>query len=654
VPTKIRLKDRVQIERITPAVDCGRFAAKAVVGDTVIMGADIFRDGHDKLAAVVRYRGPDDSGWREAPLRLDVNDRWYGDFHVDAMGPWRYHVLAWTDYYASWLDGLQKKHAAGQTDLALELEEGARLLERRRRLPKAAKEVCREVAELLRADGPLVEKVAAAGDPDLVALLERHPERLDATQSKPDLPLWVDREKARFSAWYEMFPRSEGATATRSGTFRDAAKRLPAIAEMGFDVLYLPPIHPIGRSARKGSGGPYDLSPGPDDPGVPWAIGGEEGGHTAVHPDLGTLEDFDDFVAEADRLGLEVAMDFAIQCSPDHPWVKEHPEWFRHRPDGSIAYAENPPKKYQDIYPIDFDSEDTEGLWTELRRVVAFWMDRGIRIFRVDNPHTKALPFWEWLIADVRKEHPETIFLAEAFTRPKMMQTLAKLGFNQSYTYFAWRNAKQELTDYMVELAFGEMAAYYRPNFWPNTPDILTEYLQQGGRPAFKARLVLAATLSPSYGIYSGYELCENRPLHEGSEEYFESEKYRYRPRDWDRPDSLAPYIARVNRIRREHRALHDLRNLWFHHVGNDQLLCYSKVAPGRTDPILVVVNLDPHHLRESTTWLDLWQLGLEHAGPFEAHDLLTDTTYIWHGPENYVRLDPQVEPAHVLRLRAL
>ena len=651
--TRIPLNNRVQIQTITPTVDCGRYAAKAVVGDNVIVGADIFREGHEKLAAVVRYRGPDDDRWREAPLALDVNDRWYGSFHVDRMGPWRYHVLAWTDYYASWLDDLAKKHAAGQTDLELEFEHGAQLLERRK-VSKAAKEVCAEVAAVLRGDAIGDEKVAAAQDPDLRLLLARHPERLDSTQSKPDLPLWVDRERARFSAWYEMFPRSEGATETRSGTFDAAAKRLPAIAEMGFDVLYLPPIHPIGRTARKGTGGPHDLSPGPDAPGVPWAIGSDEGGHTAVHPELGTLEDFDAFVAAAADVGLEVAMDFAIQCSPDHPWVQEHPEWFRHRPDGSIAYAENPPKKYQDIYPVDFDTEDREGLWNALYDVVAFWMDRGIRIFRVDNPHTKALPFWEWLIAEIREDHPETIFLAEAFTRPKMMQTLAKLGFNQSYTYFAWRDTKHELTEYVSELAHGAMVHYYRPNFWPNTPDILTEYLQTGGRPAFKIRLALAAMLSPAYGIYSGYELCESEPLHEGSEEYFESEKYRYKPRDWERPDSLAPYIARINRIRAEHMALHRLRNIWFHHIDNEQLICFSKVAPERTEPILVIVNLDPHNPQESTTWLDMWQLGLEHAGPFEAHDLLSDTTFIWHGPSNYVRLDPAIEPVHILRLRAL
>jgi starch synthase (maltosyl-transferring) len=644
---------RVIIQAVTPQVDGGRYAAKAVVGEDVIVGADIFREGHDKLAAVIRYRGPDDTGWREAPLTLDVNDRWYGTFHVDAMGPWRYTVCAWTDHYASWLDGLEKKHRAGQTDLALELADGVALL-RRRRVAKGDRTALDRVIGRLEGPGENEEKVAAAADPDLLDLLRRNPERLDTSTYKPELPLWVDREKALYSAWYEMFPRSEGATETTSGTFADAEKRLPAIAEMGFDVLYLPPIHPIGRTNRKGRTGPHDLSPGPDDPGVPWAIGSAEGGHKSIHPDLGDFDDFDRFVARAEDLGLEVALDFAIQCSPDHPWVTEHPEWFRHRSDGSIAYAENPPKKYQDIYPIDFDTDDLEGLYTELKSVVEFWIDRGVKIFRVDNPHTKALPFWEWLIAEIRKTHPETIFLAEAFTRPKMMQTLAKLGFNQSYTYFAWRNERWELVEYLTELAHGPMADYYRPNFWPNTPDILTEFLQTGGRPAFKLRLVLAALLSPSYGIYSGYELCENTPLEPGSEEYLNSEKYDYRPRDWDRADSLAPYITRVNRIRHDHAAFRKLRNVWFHPTSNDQLLCFSKVGPDRTDPLLVIVNLDPHSPQEGVADLDLWQIGLEGIGPFEAHDLLTDTTYVWHGAQNYVRLDPQVEVAHVLKLRAL
>ncbi|MDP9405011.1 MAG: alpha-1,4-glucan--maltose-1-phosphate maltosyltransferase [Actinomycetota bacterium] len=645
------MKGRVQVQQIRPSVDCGRYAAKAIAGDDVVVGADVFREGHDKVAAAIRYRGPDDDGWREAPMHLDVNDRFYGAFPVDRVGAWRYQVVGWTDHYASWLDGLVKKHAAGRTDLDVDLEEGARLLERRK-APRAAKGTLTDVAALVRGDAPLSDKVAAAADPQLLALLERHPERTDATAGKRELPLWVDREAARFSAWYELFPRSEGATATRSGTFSEAAKRLPAIAEMGFDVVYLPPIHPIGHTNRKGRNNTLTLTE--DDPGVPWAIGSHEGGHKAVHPDLGTIDDFDDFVAEAERHGLEVALDFAIQCSPDHPWVREHPEWFRQRADGTIQFSENPPKQYQDIYPVDFDTVDIEGLKAELKSVIDFWIDHGVKIFRVDNPHTKAIPFWEWLIAAVRLEHPEVLFLAEAFTRPKMMQTLGKVGFSQSYTYFAWRNSKAELTEYLTELAHTDMADYYRPNFWPNTPDILTEFLQTGGRPAFKLRLVLAALLSPSYGIYSGYELCEHVAVRPGSEEYLDSEKYQYRPRNWDDPASLAPWIARVNRIRRTHTAFRRLTNLWFHHIDNDALLAFSKVAPGRTDAVLVVVNLDPRWPQAGVTGLDLWQLGLEHAGPFEAHDLIADTTYVWNGPANYVRLDPHVEPAHVLRLRAL
>ena len=648
------MKGRVQIEAVSPSVDCGRYASKAVIGDDVIVGADIFREGHDKLAASVRYRGPDDSKWREEPLAPDVNDRWYGAFRVDAIGPWRFSINAWTDHYATWLDALRKNHAAGK-DLTLDVADGAVLLDRRRKKTATGDRRWIERAiDTLGSDAPIDEKVAAAANPDLLAALSRNPERLDLTTSQPDLPLWVDRERGRYSAWYEMFPRSEGATETRSGTFRDAAKRLPAIAEMGFDVLYLPPIHPIGRTNRKGTQGPHDLNPGPDAPGVPWAIGGEEGGHMAVHPDLGTIDDFDDFVAEAGRHGLEVALDFAIQCSPDHPWVREHPEWFKHRSDGTIRYAENPPKEYQDIYPIDFDTPDYDGLRTELKRVVDYWIGHGIRIFRVDNPHTKALPFWEWLIDAVHADHPDVLFLAEAFTRPKMMKALGKLGFSQSYTYFAWRNAKWELEEYLTELTQSDMANYYRPNFWPNTPDILTEYLQTGGPPAFKIRLVLAALTSPSYGIYSGYELFENTPLHAGSEEYLDSEKYNYRPRDWDVDWSLAGYITKINRVRAENAAFRRLKNLWLHPVANENMIAFSKVAEGRTDPVLVVVNLDPHNAQDTTTWLDMWQLGLEHAGPYEAYDVITDTSYIWHGPSNYVRLDPHWEPAHVFRLRAL
>jgi len=649
------VKNRVAISSITPTVDAGRYAVKAVVGDDVIVGADILRDGHDLLAACIRFRGPDDARWREAPMREDVNDRWFGAFPVDAVGPWRYTIMAWTDHYRSWLRGIRRKVEAETSDVELGFGDGANLLERRlERLPRAAREVLTEAIEVMRGDAGPAAKLAAASDEDLLALLDRHPERLDRTISRPDLPLWVDRERGRFSAWYELFPRSYGATETTSGTFADAAKRLPAIAEMGFDVVYLPPIHPIGTTNRKGTGGPHDLDPSPDAPGVPWAIGNADGGHMSVHPDLGTIEDFDAFVAETRANGMEVALDFAIQCSPDHPWVTEHPEWFRHRADGSIAYAENPPKKYQDIYPIDFDTPDIDGLISELKRVVEYWIGHDVKIFRVDNPHTKALPFWEWLIAEIHAEHPDVLFLAEAFTRPKMMQTLAKLGFSQSYTYFTWRNYKLELIDYVTELAHGEMVNYYRPNFWPNTPDILHEYLQHGGRPAFKVRLVLAALLSPSWGVYSGYELVENTPLHEGSEEYLGSEKYAYRPRDWDQPHSLEPYITRINSIRRSFTAFRQLRNVWFHHIDNDEMLCFSKVGADRSDAVLTIVNLNPVEPREARTWLDLWQLGLEHAGPYEAYDLVTETSHIWHGPANYIRLDPSHEPAHVFALRGL
>ncbi|CAN5871832.1 alpha-1,4-glucan--maltose-1-phosphate maltosyltransferase [soil metagenome] len=649
------MKNRVVITGVTPSVEGGRYPAKAVAGDEVTVSADILREGHDLLGASIRFRGPNDRRWREAPLHEDVNDRWQGAFPVDAVGAWRFTICAWTDHYRTWLHGARRKVDAATDDVELALADGADLLERRlSKLPRAARQVVGEALETLRGDAPARERLAVAADGDLLALLDRHPERLDKTVSKPEMPVWVDRERGRFSAWYELFPRSYGATETTSGTFADAAKRLPAVAAMGFDVVYLPPIHPIGTTNRKGTGGPHDLDPGPDAPGVPWAIGNADGGHMAVHPDLGTIDDFDAFVAEARSLGMEVALDFAIQCSPDHPWVTEHPEWFRHRADGSIAYAENPPKKYQDIYPIDFDTDDIDGLTAELKRVVEFWIDHDVKILRVDNPHTKALPFWKWLIDEIHADHPDVLFLAEAFTRPKMMQTLAKLGFTQSYTYFTWRNYKHELVEYVTELAHGEMADYYRPNFWPNTPDILHEYLQVGGRPAFKVRVTLAALLSPSWGMYSGYELVESTPLHDGSEEYRESEKYRYKPRDWDQPHSLAPYITRLNEIRQTFGAFRSLRNVWFHHVGNDHLLCFSKVDDDRTEPVLVIVNLDPFATQAGTTWLDLWQLGLEHAGPYEAYDMIAETSYIWHGPDNYVELDPTRNPAHVLTLRAL
>jgi starch synthase (maltosyl-transferring) len=667
------VQNRIQITRVTPVVDAGRFAAKAVVGDRVAVSAVLFREGHDQVAGAVRYRHADADAWDEVAMEPGPGDVFRATVTPDRPGAWVMEVVGWTDHYASWLDGLVKKHQAGVADLSLEFEEGARLLEAHAApggVPAPAPTVLKAAAAALRAEAtPVHQRVDLARSPEVLAAVRAHPDRRDATSS-PAYPLWVDRELAGFSTWYEMFPRSVGSDGTRSGTFATAATRLPEIAAMGFDVVYLPPIHPIGRSHRKGPNN--TLVAGPDDPGVPWAIGSAEGGHTAVHPDLGTLEDFDDFVAAAAAAGLEVALDYAIQCSPDHPWVTEHPEWFRHRADGSIAYAENPPKKYQDIYPIDFDTPDIDGLCEALAEVLEFWLARGIRIFRVDNPHTKALPFWEWVIERIHRQDPGVIFLAEAFTRPQMMQQLAKLGFTQSYTYFTWRTTRSELTEYLTELAHGPMADYYRPNFWPNTPDILHEYLQSGAPAAFKVRYALAGLLSPNMGVYSGYELLEHVPVRPGSEEYLDSEKYAYRPRDFDRPHSIAPSMARINHLRRQHRhLLGGLTNIWFHPTDNDQLLVFSKTAvatpdgdllprrrlpegPVPTDRLLVVANLDPHHAQEGWTWLDLWQLGMDEVeAPYDVHDLLGDQTWTWQGPRNYVRLDPQVgEPLHVFHLR--
>ncbi|CAN5454611.1 alpha-1,4-glucan--maltose-1-phosphate maltosyltransferase [soil metagenome] len=657
------MKNRIQITHISPVVDAGHHSAKAAVGDDVPVSAVVFREGHDKVAAAVRFRMADDAEWCEAPLAPQPGDTFTGRFPVDRNGAWVFEIIGWTDHYATWLDGLVKKHQAGVADLDLELEEGALLLEAHAApagVPAPVPPSLRELAATLR-DGSLAvhRRVDAARTPEVLETLLRHPDRRDLTAS-PALPLWVDRELAGFSAWYEFFPRSVGSDGTRSGTFATAQQRLPEIAAMGFDIVYLPPIHPIGRSHRKGPNN--TLIAGPDDPGVPWAIGSEAGGHTAVHPDLGTLKDFDAFVAAARAEGLEVALDYAIQCSPDHPWVTEHPSWFKHRADGNIAYAENPPKKYQDIFPIDFDTPDIEGLCNELKAVLEFWIARGIRVFRVDNPHTKAHPFWQWVIAEIRSADPGVIFLAEAFTRPHVMQQLAKLGFTHSYTYFTWRTTKHELTEYMTELAHGPMADYFRPNFWPNTPDILHEYLQTPASAAFKTRYALAGLLSPNYGVYSGYELLEHMPVRPGSEEYLDSEKYAYRPRDFDVPHSIAPFMTRINEIRRSHQAhLGQLGNIWFHDVDNPQLMAFSKVPghrrlPGNPPPqdaLVVIVNLDPHSSQSGWLSLDLWQIGLDgHAGTYRAHDLLTGHTYLWEGSTNWVGLDPQAwEPLHVLHI---
>jgi starch synthase (maltosyl-transferring) len=617
------------------------------------VSADIFRDGTDVLQAVIRFRGPGATKWSEAPLRHIGNDRWEGTFQPTKMGIWEFDIEAWTDHFATWRRDLIKRVEAGQ-DIDLELEEGTRHLGRRLPLvPDRQKKTLEKAIELIRTK-PAAKKrsdprVKAALDDTVARIMARFPDRSGSTFSEPTLRLTVDRERARFGAWYEFFPRSTG-TATKHGTFRTAAKELERIAAMGFDVVYLPPIHPIGRQFRKGKNN--TLVAKDDDVGVPWAIGSDEGGHKDVHPDLGTIEDFDAFVDDAKRLGVEVCLDFAIQCSPDHPWVTEHPEWFHHRPDGSIKYAENPPKKYQDIYPINFDTSDREGLWAELKSVLDHWISHGVKIFRVDNPHTKAFPFWEWVIREIKATHPDVLFLAEAFTRPKVMQALAKLGFTQSYTYFTWRNEKWDIEEYLTELTTTEMAHYFRPNFFTNTPDILHEYLQVGGLPAFKIRLVLAAFLSPTYGIYSGYELFENTPLTEGSEEYLDSEKYQLKPRDWDREPNLIGYTTRINEIRHKHRALTELANLRFHDVDKPNVICFSKTTPGY-DPILVVVNLNPFSWEEATVHLDLDALRVDSGNAFEVSDLITDTTYVWHGSANYVRLDPFDEPAHIFRVRA-
>ncbi len=646
---------RLPILDISPDNNLG--AVKAVPGERFTVGATVIREGHDSLAAGVVVHSP--QGRREAlvPMREKApgTDRYEAEISLPAEGDWSFSVESWSDPFTTWLRVARVKLPL-DTDTGLVLEEGARLLARAgRRSPRNP--TLTRAAKVLRDDAlaPL-ERFGAAVTDEVTAAMAAHPLRELVTRSKRTKVV-VHRERALFGSWYEFFPRSEGAQVGTapgrevSGTFATAAKRLPAIADMGFDVVYLPPIHPVGEAHRKGRGN--TLTPGPGDPGSVWAIGSADGGHDAVHPELGTLADFDAFVAEADGHGLEIALDLALQCSPDHPWVAEHPEWFSKRADGSIAYAENPPKKYQDIYPLCFD-HDFEGLYDECLRVVRHWIDHGVRIFRVDNPHTKPVAFWERLLADVAERDPDVLFLAEAFTRPAMMRTLAKVGFHQSYTYFTWRNSKDELTEYLTELS-RETAHYLRPNLFANTPDILNAYLQEGGRPAFEARAVLAALLSPTWGVYSGFELCENTPAAPGSEEYLHSEKFEYRPRDWAAADAsgetIAPLITRLNELRRAHPALRELRNLRFHHVDRPELICFSKHRPGAPgepdDVVIAVVNLDPHQAREATVHLDLPSIGRTWEEDLRVTDELTGRAYTWRA-DNYVRLDPATGPAHV------
>jgi starch synthase (maltosyl-transferring) len=643
---------RVVIEGVAPEIDGGRFPIKRVCGEQVIVEADAFCDGHDALRCLLRYRRECAVSWNEVPMEPLGNDRWRGIFAVSDIGVYRYTITAWVDHFTSWCRALAKKVEADQ-DVAVDLLIGAELVQR------ASMRASGDVAQRLRVWANLLqedrrgveERVQIALDEALRAAMQDHPDRSLATTYCQELAVVVDRQKARFSTWYEMFPRSCVPKPGHHGTFKDCEARLPYIAAMGFDVVYLPPIHPIGSTYRKGQNNATVASA--DDPGSPWGIGSPAGGHQAVHPQLGTLEDFRRFLAKAREYHLDIALDIAFQCSPDHPYVRQHPEWFRHRPDGTVQYAENPPKKYQDIYPLEFETDHWQDLWEELKSVVLFWIEQGVSIFRVDNPHTKPFRFWEWLICGVKQAHPDVLFLAEAFTRPKVMYNLAKRGFTQSYTYFAWRNTKAELIEYFTTLTQTEVREFFRPNLWPNTPDILTEYLQLGGRPAFMARLVLAATLGASYGIYGpAFELCENRPREPGSEEYLNSEKYEIKPWDIDRPDSLKDFIARVNRIRRENPSLHHDWSVRFHSVTNEQLVCYSKHTEDHSDVILVVVNLDPHHTQSGWVELSTDALDLPLDGHYQVHDLLGDGRYLWHGARNFVELDPNVVPAHIFRLR--
>jgi starch synthase (maltosyl-transferring) len=639
---------RVVIEDVTPTVDAGRYPLKLPVGSSLDVAASVFRDGHDLVAARVVYLAPGEPQWRSAPLVYDFNpDRWYGSFRVEEVGRWHYGIEAWPDHFGTWRSELDKRVQGGQ-DVRPELLVGALLLERYAGLLRGAvAEHVRALAQTLASeDEPLEARLRAARDETLAAEVYGPLEPAELARS-PLYELSVDRPEATFAAWYELFPRSQSPKPGVHGTFADTARRLPEIAALGFDVVYLPPIHPIGVTHRKGKNNSPTAEPG--DVGSPWAIGSSAGGHTAVHPELGTLEDFDHLVTSAQELGLEIALDIAFQCSPDHPWVKEHPEWFFVRPDGSIRYAENPPKKYEDIYPLNFWCQDRAGLWNACRDVFLFWVEHGVKTFRVDNPHTKPFAFWEWVLREVQTAHPDTVFLSESFTRPNRMKALAKLGFNQSYTYFTWKNSASELRDYFRELTSPPLTNYYRPNCFANTPDILHEYLQHGGRPAFRARLVLAATLAPLYGIYSGFELCEGTPVRAGSEEYKDSEKYQLVTRDFNAPGNLKQDIARLNRIRRENVALQTLPNLEFVRSDYDSILAYRRFAPG--NEILVVVNLDPHAVHETMIDVPVDRMGLGENEAYEVFDLLGGSRWVWRGRRNYVKLDPTERVAHVFRV---
>jgi starch synthase (maltosyl-transferring) len=643
---------RVVIENIQPAVDHGRFPIKRTVGEPVTVTADVFADGHDAVAAFLLCRPISQSTWRE--LRMDPlgNDAFTAAFTIESLEPWLYTVAGWVDRFQTWRHDMEKRLAAAQ-DLSVDVLIGAELIERAAAHASGTdadllRDTAADIRRLRESDLPAAVELALS-DP-VAELMDRNPDPAGRTASDLELKVDVERERARFSSWYEMFPRSAAAEPGRHGTFRDVELRLPYVAQLGFDVLYLPPIHPIGVTARKGKNNNPVSAPG--DVGSPWAIGGREGGHKSIHPQLGTLDDFRRLVHAARDYGIELALDIAFQCTPDHPYVKEHPLWFRRRPDGTVQYAENPPKKYQDIYPFEFENPDWRGLWEELKSVFTFWASQGVRLFRVDNPHTKPYAFWEWCIAEVRKEYPDAIFLSEAFTRPKVMYRLAKLGFSQSYTYFTWRNTKWELAGYLTELTQTQVREFFRPNLWPNTPDILPEHLQFGGRPMFISRVVMAATMSSCFGLYGpAFELCVNQAVAPGKEEYLHSEKYEVKHWDLDATHSIRGVIARLNRARRENPALQFNTGLRFHHVDNDSILAYTKSSPDLSNVILVVVSLDPHNVHSGWLDLPLESLNIDPAQPYQAHDLLSGEHYIWQGPRNFVELRPHDAPAHVFRL---
>lgn len=654
---------RAVIDAVLPVVDAGRFAVKAIAGEPMRIQAHCFTDGHDALRVRLRWRSESDATLQEVEMTLGGNDEWFATFTPELPGRYFYTVVAWVDHFESWRHELTRR--VDDEDIRVAALVGAELIDAAAQRAKTTdKAELKAWAKQLRSKHPGDAQAlkALALDEALAAIARRHPDRQLATHFPLELPLVADRERARFSSWYELFPRSTSSEPGQHGTFKDVEQRLPYVAEMGFDVLYFPPIHPIGREKRKGRNNALTTEPG--DVGSPWAIGALEGGHKDLLPELGTAEDFRSLVGKAKALGLDIAMDIAFQCAPDHPYVKAHPQWFRWRPDGTVQYAENPPKKYQDIYPFNFETGDWRALWQELKSVFDHWIAEGVTIFRVDNPHTKAFPFWEWAITAIKREHPEVLFLAEAFTRPKVMHRLAKLGYSQSYTYFTWRNTKQELTDYFTELSQGPGKDYFRPNVWPNTPDILSEHLHAGGRPIFALRLVLAATLSSNYGLYGpAYELLDNAPRGPGSEEYLNSEKYQLRHwGDWDvaRPDSLAQFIAKVNGIRRDNPALHSNHSLRFFSTDNDQLIAYSKQTAKQTakqtddgdNVILCIVNLDPHNPQSGWIALDNDALKLDPAAQFEVQDLLSGQRFTWQGLRNFVILDPRQAPAHVFRVR--